>query len=462
MHYLLNPLHLNIDAPIRSYLNLTQYLEIESKATQTSSQELTTMLDGLELNLDPESTQKFKGCTDLILNTGYEVILQRLLDGRKFCKDVEDLLKQRAIAEEKYGKELVQIAKKASGLTEINKLRESFDTLKQQIENIGNSHIQLATTLREELHSLEDFRQRQKELRKKYENAMERLQKNKVTLYKKTMESKKSYEQKCKEAEEAQLSFERLAVSGNPKQVEKMQNKLKHCKEAAQDGDRLYTQNITLLEKARLEWETEHVNTCEAFEQQEKDRISILRNSLWVHSNQFSMQCVKDDEMLEEVRQSLEQCDVEAELNSFIQSKTTGRIPPGPVLYEGYSNGYLPGSSNGINPHSNSNKVMKRISNILHGCSGSTKNLSELNSSPPTGDSEYASIPIVPREDPTEQETESPDYTVMYDYTAQSTEELDVSAGDVVRVIEEGEDGWWTVERNGQSGLVPGSYLNKL
>lgn len=403
-------------------------------------------------------------CTDLILNTGYEVILQRLLDGRKFCKDVEDLLKQRAIAEEKYGKELIQIAKKAAGITEMNNLRESFDTLKQQIESIGNSHVQLATALREEICSLEDFRERQKLLRKKYENAMERLQKNKVTLYKKTVDSKKNYEQKCREAEEAQLNFERVTIAGNAKQVEKIQNKVKNCKEAANDADQLYKQNITLLEKARLEWETEHVNTCEAFEQQEKDRISILRNSLWVHSNQFSMLCVKDDEMLEVVRQSLEQCDVEAELNLFIQAKTTGRIPPGPVLYESYSNGLLTESSNGISPHSNSNKMIKRISNLLHGCGGSTKNLSEVNCSQTTvtGDSVYASIPVVPTEDPIELDTELPDYTVMYDYDAKSADELDISAGDVVRVIEEGEDGWWTVERNGHTGLVPGSYLNKL
>ncbi|XP_069812431.1 proline-serine-threonine phosphatase-interacting protein 1 isoform X2 [Dendropsophus ebraccatus] len=402
-------------------------------------------------------------CTDLVLNTGYEVIFQRLLDGRKFCKDVEDLLKQRATAEEKYGKELIQIAKKASGQTEINKLRESFDTLKKQIESIGNSHIQLAATLREEIHSLEDFRERQKQLRKKYENAMERLQKNKVTLYKKTTESKKNYEQRCKEADEAQLSFERVTITGNAKQVEKVQNKVKQYKDAAHEADCSYKLNITLLEKARLEWETEHINTCEAFEQQEKDRISILRNSLWVHSNQFSIQCVRDDEMLEVVRQSLEQCGVEAEMNLFIQAKTTGRIPPGPVLYESYSNGVLPGNSNGSSSLANGNNMMKRISNLLHGCGGSNKNLSETDSSQPTvtGDSEYASIPIVPREDPNDFDTGSPDYTVVYDYAAQSTDELDIKVGDMVRVIEEAEDGWWTVEKDGHTGLVPGSYLNR-
>ncbi|CAH2273181.1 proline-serine-threonine phosphatase-interacting 1 isoform X2 [Pelobates cultripes] len=404
-------------------------------------------------------------CTDLTLNTGYEVILQRLLDGRKVCKDIEDLLKQRAHAEEKYGKELVQIARKAGGQTELNKLRESFDTLKQQIENIGNSHIQLAATLREELQSLEDFRERQKELRKKYETAMDRLQKNKVSLYKKTMDSKKSYELKCKEAEEAEQNYERLAPIGNPKQVEKSQNKMRQCKDTASEADQLYKTNLVMLEKARIEWETEHVNTCEAFQQQESDRISILRSSLWVHCNHFSMQCVKDDEMLEEVRLCLEQCDINEELDYFIKAKATGSMPPSPVVYEGYCSELSPSSKNGCST-TGSSKMIKRISHLLQGCGGSTKNLAELGTSPGAPvvkeDSEYASIPVAKVVASQNQDSSPSDYTVLYDYTAQSTDELNITAGDVVRVIEEGSDGWWTVEKNGEVGFVPGSYIDKL
>ncbi|XP_008937600.1 PREDICTED: proline-serine-threonine phosphatase-interacting protein 2-like, partial [Merops nubicus] len=131
--------------------------------------------------------------TDLTSTVGYDSIIQHLNDGRKNCKEFEDFLKERAIIEEKYGKELINLSKKKPcGQTELNTLKRSLDVFKQQVDNVGQGHIQLAQTLREEAKKMEEFREKQKLHRKKIELIMEAIHKNRNVQYKKTMEVKQT------------------------------------------------------------------------------------------------------------------------------------------------------------------------------------------------------------------------------------------------------------------------------
>ncbi|KAM4592680.1 proline-serine-threonine phosphatase-interacting protein 1b [Odontesthes bonariensis] len=405
---------------------------------------------------------------DFTCHAGYDAVIQRLRDGRQMCKDVEELFKLRALAEEKYGKELMTIARKAGGNMEISTLRASFDQLKTQIENIGNFHIQLSDILKEEVKKIETFRERQKEQRKKFESIMEKVQKKKISLFKKTMESKKNYEVRCREADEAEQGAEKTSAS--PKNSEKVRHKIKQCRQAATEAESLYLNNIDQLETVRQDWEETHKSTCEVFQQLEGDRIGMLRCTLWDHCNHFSIQCVKDDDLYEEVRKLLEKCDSTTDNNCFIQMKITSSRPPEPIVFESYYQTGMTRTSNGQANFSRENNTRRCSDPQLR--SSMSVNIDSPKSPRSalasigeyeTSDGGYAPLPGV------QQEASLPMapadklcFVVLYEYTAQEEDELSVSRGDVVRVLQQGEDGWWTVERNELSGLVPGNYLGKI
>ncbi|XP_035415911.1 proline-serine-threonine phosphatase-interacting protein 2 isoform X2 [Cygnus atratus] len=277
--------------------------------------------------------------TDLTSTVGYDSIIQHLNDGRKNCKEFEDFLKERAIIEEKYGKELINLSKKKPcGQTELNTLKRSLDVFKQQIDNVGQGHIQLAQTLREEAKKMEEFREKQKLHRKKIELIMEAIHKNRNLQYKKTMEAKRLYEQRCRDKDEAEQAVHRNANLVTQKQQEKLFLKLAQTKSALEDSDRSYQQSITALEKIREEWMKEHIKACEFFETQECERISYFRSALWLHVNQLSQGCVQNDEKYEEIRKSLEMCSIEKDIDFFVNLRKTGSSAPAPVVYENYYN----------------------------------------------------------------------------------------------------------------------------
>ncbi|XP_013886289.1 proline-serine-threonine phosphatase-interacting protein 1 isoform X1 [Austrofundulus limnaeus] len=404
--------------------------------------------------------------SDFTCHAGYDTVLQRLQDGKHMCKDVEELLKMRALAEEKYGKDLVTIARKAGGHTEISTLKASFEQLKAQIENIGNFHIHLSDLLKEEVKKIETFRERQKEQRKKFESIMEKVQKKKVSCFKKTMESKKNYEVRCKEADEVELGAEKTNVP--PKNHEKIRLRIKQCRQAVSEAEKWYLSNIDQLETVRQDWEETHRSTCEVLQQMEGDRISMLRCALWDHCNHFSIQCVKDDELYEEVRKVLETCDITTDNNYFIQTKGTGSKPPDPVVFESYYHPERVRNANG-QAHFAPQEDESRWDSSMNVSGNISSESPEISQSAlisagtgETSDGGYAALPDLQQDVLATASAEEQFFVVHYEYNAQEQDEMTIRRGDIVKLLVKGEDGWWTVERNGYSGLVPGNYLGKI
>ncbi|KAJ3594136.1 hypothetical protein NHX12_006468 [Muraenolepis orangiensis] len=404
--------------------------------------------------------------TDFTSRDGYDALLLRLKDGRQMCKDVEELIKMRALAEERYGRDLMMIAHKAKGLTEIGTLRTSFDELKAHIESIGNFHIHLSDVLQEEIRRIDLFQEKQKGQRKNFEAILDKVMKMKSSCYKKTMESKIHCKHRCREVVEAEKQAEKMsaAASSTPKLIEKAYQKIQRCRRIAAESEDLYLGNIVQLEAARQDWVETHQSSCEVFQQLETDRISFLRCALWDHCNHFSMQCVKDDEIYEEVRKVLEKCDIITDNNYFIQMKGTSSSPPEPVMFQNHHSQWDSSRGSLSNLSSAGRSAASERLSIIQGALGSNVTVNDdvppySDSTRPSTGSSLNGVTIQPSSS-RESVSTGDSYWVVYKYIAQNEDELSVSRGEVVQLMEQGEDGWWKVVKDGEVGLVPGNYLS--
>jgi len=55
-----------------------------------------------------------------------------------------------------------------------------------------------------------------------------------------------------------------------------------------------------------------------------------------------------------------------------------------------------------------------------------------------------------------------PQARVLYDYMAKAPNELSINVGEVVRVVEKMDEGWWEGERYGQTALFPATYVEMM
>jgi hypothetical protein len=93
--------------------------------------------------------------------------------------------------------------------------------------------------------------------------------------------------------------------------------------------DKDYQAAVKVLSETTHRWNIEWKQACDKFQDLEEERIDFLKSNLWTYANIMSTVCVSDDESCEKIRVSLEKCEVEEVIQSFVQTKATGQEIPG-------------------------------------------------------------------------------------------------------------------------------------
>ncbi|XP_045171538.2 proline-serine-threonine phosphatase-interacting protein 2-like isoform X2 [Mercenaria mercenaria] len=262
-------------------------------------------------------------------------------EGRKVCTEVAHYLKDRAKAEADYSKALQNLARKADGKEETGVLGESWRNLKAQTERIASVHEEASSLFSSYMEEVTKFNEEQTRVKKQTEENVKKYIQSKKNEFQKTMSLKKTYEDKCKDFNNAEetLKTAKSSVTTKKNELEKAESKVNKAKDNRENADMAYRSSVDNLESTRSTWERETIQGCNQFEDLEVKRIEYLRDLLWRITNVDSTVCLNHDNCSESVRNILENCDVATDIQDFIENNKSGSKKPDPVLYENYYNG---------------------------------------------------------------------------------------------------------------------------
>lgn len=275
---------------------------------------------------------------------GWETLCKRMKDGKKVCNEVAHYLKDRAKAEADYSKTLLSIARKADGREETGVLGDGWRALKAQTEKIAAVHEEASSQFSSFFDEITKFNDEQSKIKKQTEENVKKSIQSKKNEYQKAMSCKKTYQDKCKDCDNAEetLKTAKSSVTTKKNELEKLDSKASKAKDNRDNADTAYRNAVDSLECVRQNWEKETELACNQLEELEEKRIDVLRDLLWRITNVDSLACVRHDECSENVRDILENCDVTTDLQNFIESNKSGSKRPDPILYENYYNGKVP------------------------------------------------------------------------------------------------------------------------
>lgn len=100
-----------------------------------------------------------------------------------------------------------------------------------------------------------------------------------------------------------------------------------------------YESAVKCLEETTGRWNRDWKLACDKFQDLEEERLDFTKSSLWTFANIASTVCVSDDASCEKIRLSLEGCEVEKDITSFIQDRGTGQEIPDPPKYINFCRG---------------------------------------------------------------------------------------------------------------------------
>ncbi|KAI6714611.1 hypothetical protein JHW43_002875 [Diplocarpon mali] len=248
-------------------------------------------------------------------DAGVEPLLSRMHNAKQTCDELKSFY---------------------TGKPEAGTLRASLDVLRGEVEQMGKSHQNIASQMKTELEEpLAAFAGAMKERRKIVQGGIEKLLKTKVQQTQHVNKTRDRYEQEC-------LKIKGYLAQGHMvmgQEERKNKAKLEKTQINLAASNTEYENAVKALEETTGRWNRDWKSAADKFQDLEEERLDFMKSSLWSFANIASTVCVSDDASCEKVRLSLEKCEVEKDIATFIKERGTGQEIPDPPRYINFRRG---------------------------------------------------------------------------------------------------------------------------
>lgn len=269
-------------------------------------------------------------------DAGVDPLLERMHHAKQTCDELKAFYSARSALEEEYARKLLQLSRKPLGSQEGGTLKASMDTLRGEVESMGKAHQSIAQQMKVELEEpLVAFAGAMKERRKIVQNGIERLLKTKIEQTRQVHKTRDKYEQEC-------LKIKGYLAQGHMvmgQEERKNKAKLEKTQVQVAQSNHEYETAIKILEETTGRWNRDWKAAADKFQDLEEERLDFTKTSLWTFANLASTVCVSDDASCEKIRLSLENCEVEKDIMTFINEYGTGQEIPDPPKYINFCRG---------------------------------------------------------------------------------------------------------------------------
>ncbi|KAI9286920.1 hypothetical protein BC943DRAFT_320269 [Umbelopsis sp. AD052] len=289
--------------------------------------------DASQLSSEATFANNFWGTDD----SGIDVIADKLRSSKQTCDELRRIYDTRSQIEEEYGEKLLKLSQQTLGSVEQGTFSESLSQIPSAMEATARAHLDLSEKLKKFLEfPLTGFVKDQKETRKANLSHVEKSRQLKELHMANVAKAKEIYEEECKKYVDMQKSFNETRSSMTPAEVEKTKKQIKDVQDLMGMAEQDYKRATSVLSSISNKWIEDHKTTCNVFQTMEEDRLNYLRSSLFAYANLLSSVFIINDQASEKIRSALESTDVDRDIDTFVNSKSTGQQVPEHVKFENY------------------------------------------------------------------------------------------------------------------------------